>query len=292
VYEYSLKQEKIEEYLAGGGFDNPEPYSPSQVTELKADINKLFQDILAKNPTKDKLAVITAGAPGSGKTYLLRQLGAGSADAPAYVCPDDTCLPNLRIYTNAIEQCDGSSDARLKAYNLGRPASNAATQILIGNLVRDKYAIYFGTAASSPFTKYFFEFLGKQNYPIELIHVTAPDDVRFQSINERNETLIQVTEKDVKEKGLLVIERIEDTYFKYASVIKFYYRGGAKENAKLSAIWTKSTEDISKGTLEIVDRDCYKKIKKVHNTAVKNLNKPELSWKNTVKAHSKTAQLV
>ncbi len=127
----------------------------------------------------------------------------------------------------------------------------------------------------------------KHDYEIRLIHVTASDDVRWASIQERDKKFIQTTEKDVREKGDLLPQRINDTYLAYADSIEFYYRDGVNEQANLAATWTRrSKEQNASGTLTITDEASYRKIKNIHNAACAKLKKPELNWENTVENRS------
>jgi len=93
-FEYFLPKPVLENFLSGKAFDNPEAYLEEESTRLKEDINALYKHILIANPIQEKVAVITAGAPGSGKTQLLKQdknkietLG----KSYTYICPDDVC---------------------------------------------------------------------------------------------------------------------------------------------------------------------------------------------------------
>jgi hypothetical protein len=291
-YQYSLPQKILEGFLTGKAFDNPDVYTGEESEKLYHDINELYQNILAANPAKENLAIITAGAPGAGKTVKLRQdleANAKNGKNYAYICPDDVCLKNqTRTYIADIASGDESMAARQNAYNKWRPGSNAATHLILGNLIREKFAFYFGSTSSGPATGKFFEFLKMQGYIIRLIHVSAPDDVRWGSIQERDKTFVQTTEQDVKEKGLLLPQRINDTYLKYADEIEFYYRGEVKQDALLAARWVRN-EDTSEfaGTLQILDPKQYEQIKSVHNAAVELLNKPELCWEDAVEAKSK-----
>jgi len=183
--------------------------------------------------------------------------------------------------------------ARQNAYNKWRPGSNAATHLILGNLIREKCAFYFGSTSSGPATGKFFEFLKTQGYTIMVIHVSAPDDVRWGSIQERDKTFVQTTEQDVKEKGLLLPQRINDTFLKYADEIEFYYRGDVKQDAVLAARWLKN-EDVSEfaGTLQILEPKQYEQIKSVHNAAVDILKKPELLWEEAVESKAKILAMV
>jgi len=286
-YEYSLPKGVLESFLSGKAFDNPTAYTEEESIRLRADINEIFQKILSQNPVKGNLAVLTAGAPGAGKTIKMRQDLSENASLGrnfAYVCPDDVCLQNqTRTYKAELESGTGSKEERLAAYNKWRPGSNAATHLILGNLIREKYAFYFGTTSSGPATGKFFEFLKKQGYRIRLIHVTAPDDVRWGSIRERDKTFVQTTEQDVREKGLLLPQRIKDTFLAYADEIEFYYRGDVKEDAQLAAKWIRNdSSSEALGTLQIISIPQYEQIKTIHNAATEVLKRPDLRWEATV----------
>lgn len=262
-YQYSLPQPVLESFLSGKAFDHPEFYTLEESENLLADIREIYRHILAKNPVKEKRAVITAGAPGAGKTVKLRQDLEAHRGRFAYVCPDDVCLQNMRR-TYGTEA----------SYTKWRPGSNGAAHLIVGNLIREGYGLYFGSTSTSPNTCNFFAFLKAQGYKIRLIHVTAPDAVRWASIQERDKTFVQTMEQDVREKGLLLPQRIRDTYLKFADEIEFYYREAVNQDAVLVACWRSETD-----ALQVHDKEKYENLKAVHNQAVKVLSRPELLWK-------------
>lgn len=290
-YQYSLPQKVLESFLSGKAFDNKENYTGEESENLSKDINALYQQIISANPAKEKIAIITAGAPGAGKTVKLRQdLEANALQEKryAYVCPDDVCLQSqTRTYKADLEKSNNSTEARQNAYNKWRPGSNAATHLILGNLIRNNYAFYFGSTSSGPATGKFFEFLKAQGYHIKLIHVSAPDEVRWGSIQERDKTFVKTTEQDVREKGLLLPQRINDTFLKYANEIEFYYRDGAKQDAVLAAKWLRNEENKEYlGTLQIIAPGQYERIKTIHNEAAKILARQDLYWESTVEKSS------
>lgn len=287
-YNYSLPKDTLVSYLSGKAFDNPQAYSQLESSYLREDINDLFQKIISRNPVREKVAVITAGAPGAGKTIKLRQDLEANGGQFAYICPDDVCLKNqTRTYGVDIEHVDGSKEAYQAAYNKWRPGSNAATHLILGNLIRENYAFYFGSTSTSPFTYKFFDFLKKQGYKIRLLHITAPDKVRWESIKERDKTFVQTTEQDVQEKGLLLPQRIMDTFLAYADEIEFYYRDGLKEDAKLAAKWVRISDSEVCGTLQVLSSSLYEQIKSAHDAALKVLQRADLKWEQTVEKNSK-----
>jgi hypothetical protein len=296
-YQYSLPQNILEGFLSGKAFDNPEFYTGEESEKLHSDINELYQSILESKPSQGNLAIITAGAPGAGKTVKLRQdleANANKGINYAYICPDDVCLKNqTRTYVADIASSDESLAARQNAYNKWRPGSNAATHLILGNLIREKYVFYFGSTSSGPATGKFFEFLKAQEYKIKLIHVSATDGVRWGSIQEQDKTFVQTTEQDVRDKGLLLPQRINDTFLKYADEIEFYYRDEVKQDAILAARWLRN-EDASEftGTLQILEPKQYEQIKSVHNAAVELLKKLELRWEDAVESKSKILIMV
>jgi hypothetical protein len=290
TYSYSLPKGVLQGFLCGKAFDNLTMYTSAETENLNADINQLFQAMMDSNPVRDNLAVISAGSPGAGKTTLLRQkLDAAAKDGSnfPYVCPDDVCLKSqTRTYVADIEASDGSFKAREAAYTKWRPASNAATHLLLANLIKEKFAFYFGTTCSSPMTFKFLEFLKDQGYRIKIVHVSAPDDVRWGSIQERDKTFVQTTEEDVREKGKMVPERINDTFLKCADEIEFYYRPAVASDAILAATWVKATDDSSTAKLIVLNKEAYEGVKTIHNAAIETLQKPELKWEKTVEENS------
>lgn len=286
-YMYSLPQSVLEGFLSGKAFDNSEVYSLDESRRLYDDINEIYQTILALDPIKANLAVMTAGAPGSGKTIkMLQDLAEASTLRRnyAYICPDDVCLKTQRrTYIADIAKSDESKESRQAAYNKWRPGSNGASHLILGNLIRNKYAFYFGTTSTGPATGKFFDFLKKQGYQIKLIYISAPDEVRWESIKERDKTFVQTTEKDVREKGLLLPQRIMDTFLAYADEIEFYYRNEVYADAILSAKWIRSTEPTEAlGTLQVISPPQYEQIKAIHNAATEVLDRADLHWESTI----------
>lgn len=275
-FQFSLPRKMLEGYFSGKAFDYPIEYSFEEASSLRDDIQHFYDDIMLDNPLKQKIAIMTAGAPGSGKTVLMRQDIAKNVlqnKKYAYIDPDDVFLKNYATaYQNEIEHGDRTLIARQHAYNKWRPGSNAAVQLILANLIRQNYAFYYGMTSTSPATFRFFEFLKAQGYQIRLLHISAPDNVRWESIKERDKAFVQTTEEDIREKGLLLPQRLYDTYLKYADEIEFYYRDAVDNDAVLAARW------ISPGSLTVINNDMFIKIKELHNKAVQAMDRPDLYW--------------
>ena len=97
---------------------------------------------------------------------------------------------------------------------------------------------------------------------------------------------MQTTQQDIRDKGLLLPQRIHD-FLTYADEIDFYYRDGVHQDAVLAATWLRNDDSTGfKGTLQITDAGPYQKIKDIHNAAVDILKKPDLYWESAVEAKS------
>ena len=283
-FTFSLPETMMKDFLSGKAFGRTVEYTDEEKLQLQNDINTIGNNIFSSLPTREKVAVMTAGAPGAGKTIKMKQELESYRQAGknyAYICPDDVCLKQMNTTFLA------GNETGLEAYNKWRPGSNAAAHLILANLIREGAAFFFGTTSTSPATHFFFNFLKKQDYRIKLIHISAPDNVRWESIKERDKSFVQTTEEDIIQKGKMLPERINDTYLKFADEIEFCYRDGVDQDAVLAARWirTGDAREMS-GSLEIVDHERYDKIKTIHNVAIEALNKPELSWENTVELSS------
>ncbi len=275
-YQYSLPQPVLKTFLSGDSFDHKKAYTREEAARVNADIEALWTKIIADAKPlpkghKDLVATISAGAPGAGKTTVMNKIKEGQ-HVP-YVCPDDVCLKGqTQTYLADIER-GMNKDA---AYTKWRPASNAANHILLGNLIKGnekgRYPFFFGTTSQSPFTFKFYEHLKEHGYKIHIIHVSAPDEVRDKSIQQRDKTFVQTTPEDVRDKGLEVTKRVQDTFLKYADTMDLYYRDQVSGDAVLAANWSRVQVSPSlKGRLEIIDPKAYECVKIIHNQATETL---------------------
>jgi dephospho-CoA kinase len=290
-FSYPLPRNDLESYFDGKAFDHKASYTPEEREALLQDIQAIWQAQIfqAKKGAEIPVVTLTAGAPGAGKTRLMESLSDGSS---FYIDPDAVCLKqmehtyklDLEKALEGISDLDAIRQIRQDHYTKWRPASNAAAQIILANLLKEKANIFFGTTASGPFTWKALEFYKKLGYRVEVIHVTAPDDVRWGSIQERDKVFVQTTEKDTIEKGNLVPQRILDTYLRFADQIKFYFRAEVSKSATLAATWER--REAEKPLLTICDRDSYQQIGKIHDAVCNRLNRQELLWNSSVEASS------
>lgn len=283
-YSYSLPRQVLEGFGKGLGFpDNSTEYTPAELDALKYDVLAIWNRIKSKELDETKEIILTAGAPGVGKTTVMRGMWEKQPGF-AYICPDDVCLKEMQSTYGDMVVKDGSYQGLKNAYNKWRAASNFAHHLITAQLVRENKNFFFGTTASSDKTCFFLEFLKKRGYTIRILHVSAPDQVRFDSIAKRDNVFVQTTDQDVLNKQLMVHERIQDTFLKYASRIDFYFRPltekGPDQEAILAAVWLK--QDNGPAKLDIIDAKAYEQMRKLHDSVCENMKKPELKWENTV----------
>lgn len=274
-FSYSLPKSVLESWFSGKAYDNPTAYSEAKKAALQEDTWKLFQEIVSKPLAQGRNFVTTAGAPGAGKTLLLEQHLSRHGQTSAYVCPDATCLKGSTVYAEGRKAGVPLPDL----YTELRPWSNGAAHLLLATLLREGADVYFGSTSSGPGTSPFFKFLKEKGYTITLLHVSAPDDVRWKSIQERDKEFVQTTEEDVRKKASLVVERIQDTFLRYVDRLAFYYRPEVGGDALLAAEWIRGEQ---RGTLAIYIPKAYEEIKRIHNTAARALGKSGLLWEATV----------
>lgn len=279
---YNVPRKVLEEWLQGVGFGRKEPYTAEEQERLKQDIRNLWDRIVdSKGKSYTGVACITAGAPGSGKTTVLEaeieQNSLFHDFKIAYVCPYSVCLKGMDLTYGADVGSSTAVEVRKAAYDKWRPGSNAAAHLILAHLIRDKLSFYFGSTSTGALMANSFEFLKLQDYHIHLLHVSAPDDVRWASIAKWDQEFVQTTEEDVIEKGKLLPQRISDTYLKYASRIDFYWRPSRDEEALLAAKFEKLT-----GVVLVVNREYYSNIKGVHDAGCRALEREDLLWENTV----------
>ena len=280
-FSYSLPRSFLEKFGKGLGFDNTVEYTPDEIRDLKFDIMAIWKRIQSRELAQSKEIVLTAGAPGVGKTLLERGMWEDqdhSSPEFAYICPDDVCLKEMEKTYRAMIEKDSSPEGMKAAYNKWRAASNYAHHIITANLIRQNQSFLFGTTASGPMTHLFLDFLKKNGYSIRILYVSAPDQVRFDSIAARDKVFIQTTDQDVLNKQLMVHERVQDTFVKYANRIDFLFRTGVDKAPKLAAIWIKNDE---KGQLEVVNQVAYDEMTALHDRVCDGMKKPEHHWANT-----------
>lgn len=290
-FTFSLPRKTLEDQLSGVAFDNKVPYTEEEkkagLADLQAICSSLFEGLVV---TENKEVVMTAGAPGAGKTVLMESMLAKANEAFkrfAYIDPDAVCLKNQKeTYLKDVNPGQ-SKEERKVAYDKWRPLSNFITNVALAHLIKSGASFYYGTTASSPFTKNFMGFLEKQGYKdITVVSVTASNETRVKAVHLRDKNFVQTTDDDIRNKGDLFAQRTEDTFPKLSSKTLLYFRKEPDEEAVLAATWERKEE--GKGELSIHDRGLYDEIAKVHDEVLARLGND--GFKKTLEAVSLKAR--
>ena len=308
---YPTPRVHVEAFFDGKAFDHKFSYTPEVRTAIEADAQAIW-DRMASSMKRSSQPTLTvsAGPPGTGKTTEIRKQYQDEGKLAGYICPDDVCLKEMPLTYKVVleqrkaafaaqtfssfeeraaeqkqlEKLESAEPAKIYdklMYDTLRPASNAITHAILSKLFREKFDIYYGTTSASPFTYLTYKYAKGLGYKVKVLHFNASDEVRWKSIQARNDTFVQTSEEDIIQKGDLVPQRIKDTFLDWANEIDFYYRDEVKSSATLAATWVKGAESENP-TLAIQDKQRYEAIKKVHNAVCERLQRPDILWETAV----------
>lgn len=208
-------------------------YTEKDFEMLTFELSQLERLIFGE-ARKERFLLVTAGGPCAGKSMLLESLIEGKNYA--YIDPDRTCLFNMNCY---LEDKKENNLGPLKAYLYWREASTFFSNIFFAHALNNGYAIAFGTTLTPPDSIIALIMSGVKGYEYQskLIHLTAPDSVRFASEKLRREQgLVQCTDEDLLQKGRWFFHRL-DAYLKNFDSIDFYYREKRDDPSIFIATW-------------------------------------------------------
>ncbi len=231
-------------------------YSQEDLERIVDDFFDL-QDAHFANPKSERSYVVTAGAPGSGKTtYLEKLLASGSYRGFVYIDPDRTCLLKMtRTYLADVESGQKSSK---EAYEYWRDASNFAANALLAIALQREYAIVHGSTSTSPHIKKVLDTVHSvYHYTTKMHHINCDEAVRIDSYNQRNaQGAYQCTIEDFRDKVGMFYQRLPD--YLHTAHIDFIYRD---ERA------VKKVAEKREFCLRILDKNLCQKIQNAHDAA-------------------------
>ncbi|MCY4044128.1 MAG: zeta toxin family protein [Cellvibrionales bacterium] len=256
-FTYVIPQAQMKLWLDGGGYKETVSYSVDEKRLIETLAKELIDRV--NGAKQERLAIITAGAPGAGKSTLTEQI----LDKSMVVIDPSHQLK--MIYYKLITSGKLNPEVLLEQHGKEaqlikwRPASNYVAHLGLAHAIKNGKAFYFGSCSAGAETPKFYEFLKREGYTVEVVHVSSPKSVRLASITERNKLFYQSLPWDVAKKAAEVVNRIADTFLSKADKVSFYWRGGITSNAGLASEWSKK-----EGTMKIAESDAYSQIKKQH----------------------------
>lgn len=164
TFSYYYTRNFLNRYMEGRGDGNRDLYTDEERLKLQEKTQLIFDDIVGKDPVKERVAVLTAGPYWTNRGAVL----ATFPEDHAYL-GIATCLPHI----NEILPPEKNSDARRY------PGMRVTTHIALANLIREGYALRLDLGWSI-WKPTFCKFLQGQGYKVHLVHVTpsteAPEE--------------------------------------------------------------------------------------------------------------------
>ncbi|MBN2479092.1 MAG: zeta toxin family protein [Parachlamydiales bacterium] len=234
-----------------------ENYSVEDLKKIFLDF-QILKESTFKNAEKNKIFLVTAGAPNSGKSTILENEIRSSDTKYAYVDPDRSCLFNME---NTYKQ-DIFSKSRTpqEAYEHWRDASNFLSNVFLAYGLDKGYAIANGTTMTALASEKVLQSIsGKYNYKVKMVHINCRDDLRIESEKLRRESgVFQCSDEDLIEKGKMFFDRLP-VYLANCPDITFYLRSTYDISIKAA--------EKNEGQLTIFDASAFKAIKTLHDEA-------------------------
>lgn len=212
-------------------------------------------------------AVLTAGAIGSGKSYLVRSILEQEACLGKnyiYICPDEIFAEQMSGLYPA-----GQKDEKL-IQKKWLPLAHFIGRVLVRLAVENRKSFFYQTTSVEKESEDLTQYIKRKAYHIKLIHLTTPDHIRWQSVKNRvfsfnpDETEVDATGK--------MIPASLPIFMKEFDVIDFYFREDLETRANLGAIWYQEEgPEQREAKYLITDFNSYLGIKKAHDKAVEDL---------------------
>jgi len=261
-------QEYLLKFLKDGYEVDGQRYSYTE-----AELKKIYDDYQSiynktfETAEKGRVYITTAGGPGAGKSTVLEKELEFERDQSvnhlvmhskkfAYIDPDRAALFFMKNTYCKDLQADADPT---RAYNKWRGASNFIANTLLAMALKEGYNIAHGTTMTAPalvVEKLLTKIAEVYHYAIEMHHVTAPDQVRVDSVKSRNMNgIVQETGDDLVQKGKALFERYP-LYLKHIPVIHFWWRNTLGDAVKVAT----KKENI----IEIYDMSGYCEIMRLH----------------------------
>jgi predicted ABC-type ATPase len=225
--------------------------APELRASVAADYDKIhllrFGSALPPEPENRKLYLATAGAPGSGKSYVLEQeLQAGSDPRYAAVVkvdPDRYVMLNMDTYAQALKNARDAdlTDQKgvIKAYEATRPGSNSIANRFLNEAIATGRHVAHGTTLTTPRAAKLLDSLENREYERHLLLVSAPDDFRQAAVEHRNtvEGFHQVTPDDFLTKGKDATLRTAD-WLGHTDRASLFWNSDLQQKPNLAATFT------------------------------------------------------
>ncbi|MDE3045925.1 MAG: zeta toxin family protein [Verrucomicrobiota bacterium] len=225
-----------------------ETYTDKEIQLLEKDlavVRSICLDDTRNTDTRFYLA--TAGGPGARKTTILEKFVAAHPEyqGGVYLDPDPRTL-KFMVHTYyaqslsplVISQTKDYKEVIKNAYDKWRYGSNYIVLTLFEEAIAAGRSVIYGTTSTGAHTPNFFAKLKENDYQIVLLLCSCPDDLRYEAVEYRNNTVrfYQSSPEDAVAKGKFFPQRM-GAYFAYADLMYFYWSDDLFSPERLAAVW-------------------------------------------------------
>lgn len=239
-------------------------YSEAEIDLLEKDLRVVRSVCLEGTLNSEKkFYLATAGGVGACKTTILERFVSMHPEYQmgVYLDPDPRALKfmvhtyyALGLSPLALSEVGDYGLLIRNAYNKWRGGSNYIVLSLLEEAFGLGRSIIYGTTSTGGHMESFLSKVKENGYEVILLLCFAPDEVRYDAIDYRNEMVrfYQSSPEDAVVKGILFPQRMS-VYFDHADQLYLYWTDALFEKERLAAVW-------KKGDLEIFDREAMGKI--------------------------------
>jgi len=233
-------------------------YSEDEIQSLQKDLTVVRSVCLDGTENAERrFYLATAGGPGARKTTILEKFIVSHPEYQKgiYLDPDPRTL-KFMVHSYAqsltplvIASTKDYANVIKNAYEKWRAGSNYIVLTLLEEAFLAGRSIVYGTTSTGVHISDFFTKLKENDYQIVLLLCSCPDEVRFEAVDYRNNTVrfYQSSPEDAVAKGILFPQKME-SYFSHADQLYFYWSNTLFDDERLGGIW-------KDGKLEIYDQD-------------------------------------
>ena len=225
-----------------------ETYNDKEMQLLEKDLSVVRSICLDDTHNTDtRFYLATAGGPGARKTTILEKFMAAHPEyqGGVYLDPDPRTL-NFMVHTYyaqslsplVISQAKDYNEVIKNAYDKWRYGSNYIVLTLFEEAIAKGRSIIYGTTSTGAHIPNFFAKLKENDYQIVLLLCSCPDDLRYEAVEYRNNTVrfYQSSPEDPVAKGKFFPQKM-GAYFAYADLMYFYWSDDLFSPERLAAVW-------------------------------------------------------
>jgi hypothetical protein len=242
------------------------------------DIENIFHAFTIADFVKNKEATVVVGPKGSGKTWFAQ-----------YEVERRACWGSLHAFLSSeyIHQVASRYDREKPidvSYREWIPLGDLILKFLQQAAIETGCSIVAEKDATDPSLPILLQALKEQEYAIKIIHLTAPEDIRFKAFEK---ALTAEENQQFYEGAELFASKLSQGYLSTADEVEFYLRNRLDAKPEIAGCWIKTASHPLHGDLKVFDVSKMASIARVQNLALKYLAEKNgeanfVSWKDAL----------